>query len=173
MKRNYYYGLVAIQVIIIVGLFTYQSLTSILGVNVELKASTYDPRDVLKGDYISLIYDIGWAPLDKWEGDEVYTKATWLDEEKKVYVVLKDDEYGYKVIDYVTDKKPKDNILYINAKLQEIGPLMDKETGLILQYGIEEYYVQENTGLKYEGKDVLTVNVYIWKGNIIVSKVSY
>ena len=145
-------------------------VTSLLGEEVLIKTKAYDPRDLFRGDYIRLNYeinDINISKLDKEILNKIDETASYTDlMNKKLYVQLvKKDEY-YEV-DKVTLKEPKEGI-YIEGKYEYNIWDYSKERGIKgirVDYALDKYFVPENTGKELEekvidGKAFAKVKVY-------------
>lgn len=131
----------------------YQNALS-FGPTVILKGTSYDPRDILKGDYVSINYDIGKkVSLASYpNGSTVYLtmqKAlpTWeaVTASKEMPTALKADQVAIKAI--VTD-----------------GKMMPPQISL----GIEKYYIPEGTGNGVNGE--LSAEVAVGKDGLPVFK---
>ncbi|MNI44996.1 hypothetical protein D3C73_993980 [compost metagenome] len=116
-----------------------------MGKEVRIQTKPVDPRDLLYGDYVILNYEISQLPRSLWK-----EAGAVPDEGTTVYVVLKPDPAKnnriYSAIG-VYDKKPSvqsDEILLKGR----IDYSFDKQ--LNVTYGLEKYYVPENTGKQLE-----------------------
>lgn len=118
--------------------------------DVILRVIPYDPKELLRGDYVTLHYDIN-----------TIKKATNRNEEKhfknhKAYVLLKEDKDGIYYATDITPEPPEDK-LYIKGEIiydtREKTPSGRYETTYRLKYpNIERFYVKEGTGKKLEKK---------------------
>jgi uncharacterized membrane-anchored protein len=130
-------------------LYMIQSRASILqnGTEVVLKTEPVDPRDLLRGDYVTLGYSISSFPATEIEGD----LNTRFDESSPVYVALKKGADGVweksrASVSPIVDLKP-DEALIAGRALYAFTP---KTSDTIrVNYGIERFYVPEG-----EGRDV-------------------
>ncbi len=153
--------------LIILGGIAYKPLIAkAKGEEILLATDAYDPRDLFRGDYVNLNLEISRSSYD-------YLSETILDDAEKynnsfIYVLLKPDGSGYYSIDAIMEKPPSDGV-YLKARIYglsdtkyEKGPLT-----VYLDYGLERYYVQENTGeeLQYDSRDgILDVKARVYKG---------
>ena len=96
--KKYVYIIVVIWALLAGGITAYNENLLRKGEEILLKVSPVDPRDFLRGDYVSLSYEINTAPeSSKLRGD--------------VYVILNknsDKTFGIKEI---TNKNPENTIL--------------------------------------------------------------
>jgi uncharacterized membrane-anchored protein len=133
-------------------LYMIQSRASILqnGVEVVLKTEPVDPRDLLRGDYVTLGYDISSFPATEIEGsfDRHYDESTL------VYLALKKGADGYWVksrasVSPITDRKPDEVLITGRARY---GFTPKSSDNLRIDYGIERYYVPEGEGRVIEAE---------------------
>ena len=110
------------------------------GREVLLKTIPVDPRDLLMGDYVILNYDISQLPeSDKYLKD--YPQET-------VYVILKTDKNNIASIERIhRGVSQPDAPLYLRGRISKCN---NWQTGACINYGIESYYVKENTGRELE-----------------------
>jgi len=74
--------LVLLQAVLLIGIIAYRQHWVATGEKILLKTAPVDPRDIFRGDYVSLRYDISALDLD-----ELGLKESFKDNEK-VYVIL-------------------------------------------------------------------------------------
>jgi len=126
------------------------------GEEISLKTRPVDPRDLFRGDYVILDYEINEIVPEKM--DEEAQKILKSDQSydlygKDVYVVLKKGK-TYHEVDYAAFKKPVGK-LYLKGKIdyirtQNIATEREKVVSVIVSYNLDKYFVPENTGLKLE-----------------------
>jgi uncharacterized membrane-anchored protein len=122
----------ALQAAIIFSLIAFKLLVLAGGYDVLLRIKPVDPRDVLRGDYVSFQYDIS-------DLDVRYAGGQPLVNGQKVYVVLR--EAGkYSTVRKIASTKPEGGDLFISGKVASVGPLVR------VVYGIEQYYIPEGRG---------------------------
>ncbi len=127
-----------------------QSRASILknGTEIVLKTEPIDPRDLLRGDYVTLGYSISQFAATEISGDF----NTFLDEATPVYVALKKDDDGSwqksrVSITRISDLKP-DEILIAGRSISGFSP--QTSDNVRVNYGIERFYVPEGEGKPIE-----------------------
>jgi len=155
-----------VPLIILCGIAFKPFLAKTQGEEILLETETYDPGDLFRGDYVHLNLKINRTSYD-FLSEEILSDA-----EKYnggfVYVLLKMDENGYHCIDKVLGKSPPEGV-YLKAGisgLREKGEF-PKPYDAYLYYGLERYYVQENTGeeLQYDSNQgIIDVRVRVYKG---------
>ncbi len=136
------------------------------GNEILLATDAYDPRDLFRGDYVHLNLEISRASHDRlskeiFNGGGKYNNSF-------VYVLLKPDERGYYSISSILSKPPSQG-LYLKARISGLREKSEsaKPYHVYLHYGLERYYVQENTGqdLQYDSNDgALDVRVKVYEG---------
>jgi uncharacterized membrane-anchored protein len=155
-----------IPLIILGGVAFKPLLAETQGEEILLATDAYDPRDLFRGDYVHLNLEINRSSYDR-------LSEVILDDVEKynnsfIYVLLKPGESGYHSIDTILEKPPSDGV-YLKARIYGLSNRQYDKGALIvyLDYGLERYYVQENTGeeLQYDSNDgILDVKARVYKG---------
>ncbi|HTO33472.1 MAG TPA: GDYXXLXY domain-containing protein [Pararhizobium sp.] len=127
-----------------------ESRASILrnGVDVVLKTVPVDPRDLLRGDYVVLSYDISNISADKVTGG-LPTEAT----DAQVSVRLEKQPDGFWTISEASfgTLAPKEGTVIARSSPFYFYPTADGSPSSVnVEYGIERYYVPEGDGLVLE-----------------------
>jgi len=171
MKSDYKIGfgfyLAILIPLIVLGGIAYKPLQAKLqGEEIFLETDAYDPRDLFRGDYVHINLKIRSASYDRLSEKIFYDADKYND--SFVYVLLKPDGSGYYSIDTILDKPPLDGI-YLKARIFGLRETSEfpKPYDVYLDYGLERYYVEENTGedLQYDSNDgILDVRVKVYKG---------
>ncbi|QGU94679.1 hypothetical protein GOM49_05765 [Clostridium bovifaecis] len=164
-------------------------ITNALGEEILIKTKPFDPRDVFRGDYVQLDYEISEVPLEKLDkeisdmkdkNEDEYEDFTKL-RKKDMYAVLKKDNDFY-VIDKVTLKKPSKGI-YLKGKYRyPIYKEQSKEEdngkleirGIRVDYTLDKYFVPENTGKDLEKaaiKGELVGRIKVYNGYSLLKEV--
>lgn len=135
-----------------------ESRASILrnGVDVVLKTVPVDPRDLLRGDYVILAYDISTIPGDRVKGKRPDTSGT-----HELWVRLEKTSTGYWDAAEASFEPlaPQAGSVIAHGKIgyQALASLFDAAGALLnpedaaapltnIEYGIERYYVPEGEG---------------------------
>jgi uncharacterized membrane-anchored protein len=120
---------VLFQLVILVAMIVSRTAPFLGAQTVLLRAEPVDPRDLFRGDYVTLGYAISRPPPGKYEAGQ------------SVYVTLVADGDGrhYRAGEFLT--QPPTSGVFIRGTAQGYGRAT---------YGIESYYVQEGTGHDYE-----------------------
>ena len=123
-----------------------ESRASILrnGVDVVLKTVPVDPRDLLRGDYVILAYDISTIPADKVTGG-FPTEAT--DAQLSVRLEKQPDGFWGVAEASFGVLAPKEGSVIARSAPFYFYPAPDSpQSSLNVDYGIERYYVPEGEG---------------------------
>lgn len=174
-KRSFKYFIAfLIPFLILIAMISRPLLTTYLGSELIIKTKPVDPRDLFRGDYVSLSYeinDIDFTLLDSNLQSRLdpndYTSFDFLNQEK-IYVILEAYENYYRVHSASIDKPNQK--LYLIAKYQY--PIWGNETpskynGISVRYNLDKYFVPENTGQSLEEKSregALFAKIKIYKG---------
>jgi uncharacterized membrane-anchored protein len=135
---------VAFQVVVLCSMIASKAAILWSGDVVLLRVVPVDPRDMFRGDYVTLGYEIGRVPPQGVEGLSVpLTRATapqW--QGRQVYVTLAPESDGlhYQAGPVSTSSPPR-GTRFIAGKLGDGGRIT---------FGIESYFVQEGKGKAYE-----------------------
>lgn len=171
MKIKDYYKIILgilIPTIILISLISRPVITLAFGDEILLETQPVDPIDLFRGHYVVLNYKISTVST---ENVENFNENLFG---KDVFVVLEKENAFYNV-DYVTNIKPKDKI-YIKGKLTgyDFRALSSDEKKVNIDYNINRYYVQENTGKELEElsrKGQLIARLKVRNGYGLVTKI--
>jgi uncharacterized membrane-anchored protein len=135
----------ACQVGFLAAMIALHALPLLVGRTVVLKVAPVDPRDLFRGDYVVLSYDLNRIPPQDVEGvpDEEARGGrdvpAWL-EDRPVYVTVEPDADGRHWHAVRASVRPPDAGTYLRGRY----------AGGSLRLGIEAYYVQEGAGRELE-----------------------
>lgn len=115
------------------------------GKTILLKTEPIDPRDLLRGDYVFLQYEINTIDLKTVEVISPL-KEEDIEEEDIIYIGLIRDGEFYKPLSLSKAvPETKNGVIYIRGKVVwKTGNVID------VTYGIENYYVPEGKGREIE-----------------------
>jgi uncharacterized membrane-anchored protein len=123
---------VALQAAFLLGWARFHEAVRHTAPTVKLKTRPVDPRDILRGDYMILNYDISRAPKPAW------WKETDVEE---VFVVFK-DEGGYAVVDTILASEPAAE----ETRHWAAAKAWDGAGDLRIEDGVERFFVPEGKG---------------------------
>lgn len=152
MNKKYFpllFGLLPAAVILA---FLFSKLyTAGTGQEILLKTAPVDPRDLFRGDYINLRYDISTVKLGEVLGDGSFTTND------AIYAALSKKDSFWQV-DSVSRSKPKLSSNQVCMK----GKVTSASNGVVLvEWGIGSYFVPEGKGRPIERERNLSVRISV------------
>ena len=133
-KKKIFIGIGIFWLIIIGGFIISKEYTLRSGKEVLLKTIPVDPRDLFRGDYVILSYEISRIELDEILNSYEFKKND------KVFVSLDIDADNKGSFKDVSINKPKKG-LFIEGAIEDV-----RRERLNIKYGIESYFVPEGRG---------------------------
>ena len=117
------------------------------GQTIYLRTAPIDPRDLFRGDYVRLNYEISRLAAQH----QPQFESTEIKKGQKVYVNLKAGSNGLFELDHVGLKKPQSSLYLVGRSAY---PHKYRPAGypLWLNYGIEAYFVQQGKGRQIENR---------------------
>ena len=115
------------------------------GTPVYLRTAPVDPRDIFRGDYVTLSYAINRIPLGL--VDEAI-KAQENSEGIRVYAALSVDARGVAQVTGLHAEPPAG--LYLRGRTSRDWRFMAGDQEIAVKYGIEKMFVEQGTGLAIE-----------------------
>ncbi len=173
-KRKSLIVLVIAQIVFLLGITFTHYATSWYGQEITLKTVPIDPRDMLYGDYAILQYEISTLPVSKWMDPPPSSQQAVPERGDVIYVVLTPNAEQNELYDaqefYSHKPSLQDNEILLKAKVDD----MWDDTSVRVIYGIEKYYIPENTGKELEeqarqGSYIAHVKVSSWSGPVLES----
>jgi uncharacterized membrane-anchored protein len=164
MKRSYKIGLiVALQVIFLFTMIGFKYFTLATGAPVLLKAVQVDPRDMFRGEYVMLEYDITWI-----KGESLGLESF---QQQDVYVVIeKGEKYWEEVGIYLDKPSLYSEQILIKGRVDYFNEFKDEYH---VTYGIESYYVEEGQGREIGQSRYFDTLIKIDRfGNAVIEKIS-
>jgi uncharacterized membrane-anchored protein len=157
MNKKIFIGIAIFWVVIFAVFIGSKEFTLQTGQEVLLKTEPVDPRDLFRGDYVTLGFEISRVELgDKHDFEPGDT----------IYLALQNTE-GYGTYDSASHSLQETELPQIKGEVESV--LKDS---VRIHYGIESYFVPENVGKAIEilqGEDVVDVLISIDKfGNSII-----
>lgn len=132
-------GIIILVLLIILGGFLlYVSYPLLSTKKAILATQPVDPFDIIRGQYMTIRYEIGTIPFISGAqvGDEVY-------------VTLLEDTVGISRYKASSLDKPSRDELFIRGKIISMS-----ENSLGLEYGIEQYFFERNARIEARDMDV-------------------
>jgi uncharacterized membrane-anchored protein len=128
----------ALQIAVLAGVVVMRSLPLLTGNTVLLRVVPVDPRDMFRGDYVTLGYGISRVIPGQVKG---LTKSSQDSRGQVVYVTLVPDADGVHFTGGEVSIDRPSSGKFIRGTLEGWNRIT---------FGIESYYVQEGTGHNYE-----------------------
>lgn len=144
-KKKIFIGLGIFWIIILGGFIGFKEFTIQTGEKVLFKTLPVDPRDLFRGDYVILQYDMSRIDFSQFPGSPVFT------ENDALYAEIEKDKDGYGKVVRLFKESPKGK-LFLRGTVKYVSG-----TNIRVDYGIESYFVPAGKGYFIEerrGKDV-------------------
>ena len=187
--KRLFIAVIAVQIVFLLGLVGYRESILSLGRTAVLETVPVDPRDLFRGEYVVLRYEISTlgndlnlnAPLgideirvprvpDEGEGEIVppvgretstpsksYLLLGEINEGDTVYVGLPgDNDDRFKILHVQTGGPSPETDFFIKGRVTH-----SKDGTIMVEYGIEQYFVPEGRGKEIEIADDVKVRVKI------------
>ncbi|RJQ32667.1 hypothetical protein C4572_00755 [Candidatus Parcubacteria bacterium] len=155
---------VAIQVAILFSIIIFKFLILSGGAEVYLRMEPVDPRDPFRGDYVTFRYDISTLDGVFFDSEEKIKKGDYI------YVPLEKDGRFWDLAGKVTKKMPAGGI-FIKGVVENVdyaGDFLEEAQAL---YGIEEFFIPENSGRDLRFDDGLTLVSIGPKGDPVLKQI--
>ncbi len=126
-------------IVIVGGFIAFKEFTLQTGDEILLKTQPVDPRDLFRGDYVILRYDISTISTDTltYQGSD-------FKEDDKIYVLLNVNDQKIGTLNNIDKNKPSGGI-FIEGTVKSAY-----DNRLNVEYGIESYFVPEGKGKEIE-----------------------
>lgn len=174
--KKTFYIVTVLWLLVFTGFIAYKEYTLQTGTEVVLKTVPVDPRDLFRGDYVILNYEISRLDLAEVPTEnnlDIPGETEYFDYGDRIYLGLGLDEDGYGFPDRIYIEKPKDR-LYLTGTIVGIrGDTRTEKVTLLVEYGIESYFVPEGRGRdiekeRWDGKAVDVEVVVDSRGNAVI-----
>jgi uncharacterized membrane-anchored protein len=165
MKRFRLLFIVAVQIAMLLSIVGKYHYIAASGMPVTLKTAPVDPRDLFSGDYVRLHYEI--SEINKRHLQQDIDDSL---EDVPVYVVLEKKAHPW--FEAVGVYKEPPRLREGQALLRGTLLYQDKYAGtLYIDYGLNRYYLPENTGKEWEQKSSLLVDLRVTEsGDAIIER---
>lgn len=148
------YGLVLLQALVLAGVAVSYYAVGWFGQDVRVRTVPVDPRDLLYGDYVTLSYDISRLDSSLWKDP-----GSRAERGKTIFVVAAPGADGLFEAKAAYGSKPSagQGEVVLKGRIN-----YNWDDAIAVKYGIEKYYVPENTGQALEEKaDRLIVHLKV------------
>ncbi|MDF1694772.1 MAG: GDYXXLXY domain-containing protein [Saprospiraceae bacterium] len=134
INRKHVVGLLIFWAVVLIGFIGFKLIPLISGTAIYLKSAPVDPRDLFRGDYVVLNYEISRIHMDS-----VSHTGSSLKTGQNIYVKLEViDGIGHAT---AISSTPFREGLFIKGKVK-----YNRSKLINIEYGIESYFVQKGTG---------------------------
>jgi uncharacterized membrane-anchored protein len=193
MRTRWVWAALGLQLLVLLAMAVPREWALRFGPVIFLRTAPVDPRDVMRGDYVQLSYEISNVPrelcrdglaraMQAGENDSAPAgqsrRARWsggslLPPDTLLYAVLKPTvgADGVMELDYLTDVKPRSG-LYIRGRLEVLNAGVAR-----VRYGLEAYFMQQGDALELERSQAgassrasLEMQVALGRGGLAVLK---
>lgn len=110
---------------------------------VFLRTAPIDPRDLFRGDFVRLDYEIATPP------QELVSEELLAQQYQMVYLGLKQDQQGVAQLTGITQDEP--DSLFIKG-VMDMNWRRNRSSRGLIKLGLEKYFVEQNSGLALEKK---------------------
>lgn len=155
MNKKRFILIISVPAIVMVVFISIQLFTSSFGQEILLKAAPVDPRDLFRGDYVTLTYEISRINPEELPHDTNFSSG------ETIYAILsKKDKFW--TIDSVSHRKPGPDENQVCMKGRVIRGANSFDDRISVEWGIESYFVPEGSGRLIERqRDAENVSVIV------------
>jgi len=146
MKKTFIMLAIILQLIVLAYMAGEREYILQYGKVIHLRTAPIDPRDMFRGDYVRLNYEVSRIPIKMIKGaDDVGA----LKKGAKIYARLKEGPNGLYEMVHAALQKPEEG-LYLSGRIPY--PYRKLQTGnpIWVNYGIEAYFVEQGKGRDIE-----------------------
>ena len=140
MRRSLTLLLVFVQFLVLAYMAGHREYIVRTGESIYLRTAPIDPRDIFRGDFVRLHYEISTFQASQLELDESSRRKG-----QRVYARLSPITESLYGLNSLTDVEPKEG-LFIRGRIVSNYPLSRVD----VRYGIEQLFVEQGKGLEIE-----------------------
>ncbi len=140
VNKKFVIALIILWGVALMGFVVFKQFTLQTGAEVRLKTVPVDPRDLFRGDYVILRYDINNIRLDS-----ILTEGEAFKKDDQIYLKLDTSSKYARPIQI--SKNVFDEGIFISGTVAR-----SNDNRLNVKYGIETYFVRQGTGKEIERK---------------------
>ncbi len=162
----------AVPILILLGMSVLPLYTLLNGEEMILKTRPFDPSDPFRGDYVNLNYEAEQVPKEL--VDPAVVKKVENGSGNVTVYVLFEKRNGVHSPVRVTLNKPKSGP-YLKGSLDYISENANQEKVAFIQYNLDKYFVEDNSGTKWEqlsAKGELLAKAKIFNGYAYLTEIT-
>jgi uncharacterized membrane-anchored protein len=146
MRKAFILTAIMMQVLVLAYMAGEREYILKAGTMIYLRTAPVDPRDIFRGDYVRLNYDISRIAVDQLKDAE---NVKEIRKGQKLYVGLKAGPNGLYEMTQARLNKPKGG-LYLAGRSPNNHPIPQSGSPVWIHYGIEAYFVEQGAGRAIE-----------------------
>jgi len=146
MKKSFVILAVILQLVVLAYMAGGREYILHNGKVIHLRTAPIDPRDMFRGDYVRLNYEISRIPVNRLKDVDSVGE---LKKGAKIYVSLKEGPNGlYELVDAGLEKP--ESGMYLSGRLPSPYRTLRVSNPIWIKYGIEAYFVEQGRGRAIE-----------------------
>lgn len=146
MRKAFILAAIILQVVILAYMAGEREHILRNGKVIHLRTAPIDPRDLFRGDYVRLNYEISRIAVDKLKGAETPKE---IKKGAKIFVSLQESSNGLYEVVNAQLQEPKEG-LYLTGRSPHPHQSLLPGSPIWINYGIEAYFVEQGTGSDIE-----------------------
>ncbi len=146
MRKAFILTAIILQVLVLAYMAGEREYILKAGKMIYLRTAPVDPRDIFRGDYVRLNYDMSRIAADRLEDAGDHKK---IRKGEKIYVGLKEGHNGLYEMAYARLNKPEAG-LYLTGRSPNHHRIPNPGYPIWINYGIEAYFVEQGAGRAIE-----------------------
>ncbi len=146
MRKAFILTAIILQVLVLAYMAGEREYILKTGTIIHLRTAPVDPRDIFRGDYVRLNYDISRIAADTLKDVENFKE---IKKGKKLYVGLKEGPNGLYEMTHAQFQKPEGG-LYLAGRSPNRYKIPQPGFPIWIHYGIEAYFVEQGAGRAIE-----------------------
>ena len=162
----------SLPVLILLGMCVMPLYTLLTGEEMILQTKPLDPSDVFRGDYVSLRFEAEEVPINLVD-KEVATRLQKQGGEFTVYVRMEKKNGVHTPINVTLSKPNKGE--FLNGTISYIDKDNQGQEIAFIRYDVDNYYLEDNTGTKWENasaKGEILAKLKVNNGYAILTDIS-
>lgn len=146
MKKTFIVLAVILQILVLAYMAGEREYILHNGKVIHLRTAPIDPRDMFRGDYVRLNYEISRIPLNMIKNADGVGE---IKKDAKIYALLKEGPNGlYELVD--ADLQKPEEGLYLTGRIPSPYRKLQVGNPIRVNYGIEAYFVEQGKGREIE-----------------------